>query len=138
RYRVRVGPGVHAARRGGLDPRGHRVPEDTGRVRPADRRADAHHGTAAGRGGRGRQAEVFGCSGHVGCCGAGGALELTGRRLLVTGASGYLGSVLASRAVAAGWAVHGTFHSGPSTVDGVSWAPLDVTSSSDVTALFER
>ena len=46
--------------------------------------------------------------------------------------------MLASRAVAAGWAVHGTFHSGPSTVDGVSWAPLDVTSSSDVTALFER
>ena len=37
RDRARLGPHLHAAGRGGLDPRGDRVPEDPRRLRPADR-----------------------------------------------------------------------------------------------------
>ena len=58
RHRVRLGPGLHAARRRGLDPRGHRLPEDPGRLRPADRRADADHRAAAPRGRHRRQAQA--------------------------------------------------------------------------------
>ena len=51
-----AGTGVCAARRRGLDPRGHRLPEDPRRLRPADRRADADHRGAAQGGGHRRQA----------------------------------------------------------------------------------
>ena len=41
RHRVRLGPGLHAAGRGGQPARGDRVPEDGRRVRPAHRGTDA-------------------------------------------------------------------------------------------------
>ena len=37
RHRLRLGPDLRAARRHRLDPRGHRVPEERRRLRPADR-----------------------------------------------------------------------------------------------------
>ena len=42
-----AGTAVGAARRRGVDPRGHRLPEDRGGLRPADRGADADHRGAA-------------------------------------------------------------------------------------------
>ena len=60
RHRVRLGPDLHAARRRRLDPRGHRVPEDGFRRRPADRRADADHRAAAQGGRRRRQVQGAG------------------------------------------------------------------------------
>ena len=54
RRRVRLGPDHRAARGYGLDPRGHRLPEDRRRLRPAHRRARPDHGGAA-QGGRGRR-----------------------------------------------------------------------------------
>jgi aspartyl-tRNA synthetase len=57
---------LHAARRRRLDPRGHRVPEDPRRLRPADRRADADHRAAAPGGRRRRQAQGGGLFGTAG------------------------------------------------------------------------
>ena len=57
RHRARLGPDLHAALRQRVDPRGHRVPEDPRRLRPADRRADADHRPAAAGGRHRRQAE---------------------------------------------------------------------------------
>jgi dTDP-4-dehydrorhamnose reductase len=58
-------------------------------------------------------------------------------KLLVTGASGYLGSALAARAAAAGWAVTGTVHgrpeSAPAGLDAV--VALDVRDAGAVTAV---
>jgi hypothetical protein len=54
--RVRVGSHLRAAERGIVDPRGHRLPEDRRRLRPADQRTGADHGRAAQGGGRGRRA----------------------------------------------------------------------------------
>lgn len=48
------------------------------------------------------------------------------RTLLITGASGYLGRVLAARAVAAGYQVIGTFWNAPQPIAGVRWERLDV------------
>jgi hypothetical protein len=51
RHRVRHRPHRRDDHRLGLDPRGHRVPEDRRRRRPAHRRADADHRAAAHGGG---------------------------------------------------------------------------------------
>jgi dTDP-4-dehydrorhamnose reductase len=48
------------------------------------------------------------------------------RTILVTGASGHLGSRVAARAIAAGWHVTGTFHSGQLPLAGVDWRRLDL------------
>ncbi len=58
RHRARLGPHLHAALRQRLDPRGHRVPEDPRRLRPADRRAHPDHRAAAARGRHRRQAQA--------------------------------------------------------------------------------
>ncbi|MQA24601.1 MAG: sugar nucleotide-binding protein [Micromonosporaceae bacterium] len=47
-------------------------------------------------------------------------------RLLVTGASGFLGAETARLALEAGWTVIGTFRSAPSDVEDVEWRQLDV------------
>ncbi len=54
RDRLRLGPDRRAAGRHRLDPRGDRVPEERGRIRPADRRSGADHRgpTQGGRCGR--------------------------------------------------------------------------------------
>ena len=62
RHRVRLGPHLRAARGHRLDPRGHRVPEDRRRLRPADRRPRADHGGAAQ--GSGRRRETRRQAGH--------------------------------------------------------------------------
>ena len=49
RHRLRLGPHLHAAGRGRLDPRGHRLPEDRRRVRPAHRRAGPDHRRSSAR-----------------------------------------------------------------------------------------
>lgn len=46
--------------------------------------------------------------------------------LLVAGASGYTGSRLARLAMAAGWAVVGTYHRTPGELSGVDWRQVDV------------
>ncbi len=48
------------------------------------------------------------------------------RRLLVTGGSGYLGSDLARRAVAAGWNVVATYHTTRPELPGAELVPLDL------------
>ena len=48
RHRPGLGPDLHAALRQRLDPRGHRVPEDPRRLRPADRRADRRSPRSSG------------------------------------------------------------------------------------------
>lgn len=60
------------------------------------------------------------------------------RALLITGASGYLGRVLARRAVAQGWQVTGTFLSAPQPIDGIRWERLDVRERDAVVALVAR
>ena len=55
RHRVRLGPDPRAAGGHRQHPRGHRVPEDRRRLRPADRRARADHGRAAQGSGRRRR-----------------------------------------------------------------------------------
>ncbi len=55
RGRARLGPAHGAAVGCRVDPRGHRLPEDRRRVRPADRRADADHRGAAQGGGHRRR-----------------------------------------------------------------------------------
>ena len=72
---LRLGPGLRAAHRRGVDPRGDRVPEDGLRRRPAHRRADADPARAAA-GGRRRRAAA----------GAAGAAGRRGRRALLTAA----------------------------------------------------
>ena len=57
RHRLRMGPHHRAAGRGGLHPRGHRVPEVRRRRRPADRCARADHRAAAQGIGNRREAE---------------------------------------------------------------------------------
>ena len=47
-------------------------------------------------------------------------------RLLVTGASGFLGGETARQALAAGWTVTGTFLSGPGSAAELDWRRLDV------------
>jgi hypothetical protein len=54
RHRLRLGPDHRAPRGRGLDPGGHRVPEDRRRLRPADGGARPDHAGAA-QGGRGRR-----------------------------------------------------------------------------------
>ena len=56
RRRARLGPALGAAHRRRVDPRGHRLPEDRRRLRPADRCADADHRGAAHGGRHRRQA----------------------------------------------------------------------------------
>lgn len=46
--------------------------------------------------------------------------------LLVTGASGYLGRVVAQRAAAAGWRVVGSFWRAPQPIEQIRWQRLDV------------
>jgi dTDP-4-dehydrorhamnose reductase len=48
-------------------------------------------------------------------------------RLLVSGASGYLGAHAARLAAARGWAVTGTFHTRPTNLPGSTARPLDLT-----------
>lgn len=57
------------------------------------------------------------------------------RTLLVTGASGYLGRVVAAQALAAGWQVVGSFRRAPLEQPQISWRPLDVRDPAAVAAL---
>lgn len=56
--------------------------------------------------------------------------------VLVVGASGYLGQVLARQALAAGRSVVGTYRTAPGEVPGVDWRPLDVRNRVAVRELF--
>lgn len=56
-------------------------------------------------------------------------------RLLVTGASGYVGGAVARCALRAGHRVTGTFHRAPGDVPGVAWVRLDVRDRAAVLAL---
>ncbi|HEY3507304.1 MAG TPA: sugar nucleotide-binding protein [Actinocatenispora sp.] len=60
------------------------------------------------------------------------------RTMLITGASGHLGRRVARRAVAAGWTVTGTYHSGRSDVDGVRWRRLDLRDRTAADALVDE
>ena len=53
-HRLRLGPHRRPAGEGGVDPRGHRLPQDRQRLRSADRGACGDHAPAA-QGGRGRR-----------------------------------------------------------------------------------
>jgi dTDP-4-dehydrorhamnose reductase len=55
-------------------------------------------------------------------------------RLLVTGATGYVGGALLRAAVAEGWQVVATHHQTPPSDGGVEWVPLDVTDAGAVSA----
>ncbi len=55
-------------------------------------------------------------------------------RLLVTGASGTLGRVVAAQALAAGWEVVGTFHTAPLDL-AITWRRLDLSDPAAVAAL---
>jgi dTDP-4-dehydrorhamnose reductase len=55
-------------------------------------------------------------------------------RLLVTGATGFVGGVLVPAAVAEGWQVVATHHRTPPVGGGVEWVPLDVTDADAVSA----
>lgn len=59
-------------------------------------------------------------------------------RLLVVGASGFLGAQVCRQAVGAGWSVVGTYHSGPVEVPGVETRRLDVTDRTAVRELVAR
>lgn len=58
------------------------------------------------------------------------------RRLLVTGASGTLGRVVAAQAQEAGWAVAGTYHTAPLPIP-IAWHRLDVRDAGAVHALLQ-
>jgi len=60
------------------------------------------------------------------------------RTFLVTGASGYLGRVVARHALAAGWHVAGTYLHAPADVPGVQWHQLDVRDHGAVHDLFAQ
>jgi dTDP-4-dehydrorhamnose reductase len=58
-------------------------------------------------------------------------------RLLVTGAAGFLGRHVCRRAVAAGYAIVGTYRTARADVSGVDWVPADVTDAIAIDALIE-
>src|SRR5690348_7403416 len=58
-------------------------------------------------------------------------------RLLITGASGLLGSELAAQARAAGWEVHGTYRRRPLALP-IRWHPLNLADPAAPAALLRR
>ena len=125
RHRVRLGPGLHAAGRRRLDPRGHRVPEDARRLRPAHRRADADHRPAAQGGGRRRQAGPGGAARHGRGGGTGRARPREAARRRGQRAPRRRGVPAGrGRGGCARWWARTTAR--PGTVAGVRWERLDV------------
>lgn len=58
--------------------------------------------------------------------------------VLVTGASGFLGSAAAKALVLAGYGLIGAYNTKePKPVDGITWMPLDITDQESVEALFQ-
>jgi UDP-glucose 4-epimerase len=63
---------------------------------------------------------------------------LSGRRLLVTGASGFIGARICARAIAAGAIVHGVSRAPRGADDGLLWERADLTDDAAVRELVQR
>lgn len=63
---------------------------------------------------------------------------LTGRTVLITGGSGFLGSALADLARKQGWRVVATYHTHQPQMEDISWEALDLRDGAATRALIER
>ena len=63
---------------------------------------------------------------------------LTGRRALVTGAAGFIGSALCRRLVASGTEVHGVSRVSRSTADGIRWWQADLSEAGAANRIFRE